>query len=319
MCEVTVVIPNYNGKKYLCSCLEALYENTKLAFRTLVIDNGSGDGSIEEAKERFPQAEYVLLEKNFGFCRAVNIGIKRSSTPYVILLNNDTEIRKGFVEVLLRAVKQNDRIFSVESKMIQYRDQTLIDSAGTFYNALGWAFARGKDKNIHCYSRCCRTFAACAGAAIYRRAVFDEIGFFDERHFAYLEDIDIGYRARLHGYINLYEPEAEVIHVGSASSGSRYNEFKTKYSARNNIYLIYKNMPLLQIILNFPFLFAGFAAKIIFFFRKGYGGIYLKGLKDGLCLCAKERKVAFKKENLTHYIRIQLELWVNIFRRFTDR
>lgn len=95
MCEVTVVIPNYNGKKYLCSCLEALYENTKLAFRTLVIDNGSGDGSIEEAKERFPQAEYVLLEKNFGFCRAVNIGIKRSSTPYVILLNNDTEIRKG--------------------------------------------------------------------------------------------------------------------------------------------------------------------------------------------------------------------------------
>ena len=134
-----------------------------------------------------------------------------------------------------------------------------------------------------------------------------------------MEDIDIGYRARLHGYINLYEPEAEVIHVGSASSGSRYNEFKTKYSARNNIYLIYKNMPLLQIILNFPFLFAGFAAKIIFFFRKGYGGIYLKGLKDGLCLCAKERKVAFKKENLTHYIRIQLELWVNIFRRFTDR
>ena len=238
MCEVTVVIPNYNGKKYLCSCLEALYENTKLAFRTLVIDNGSGDGSIEEAKERFPQAEYVLLEKNFGFCRAVNIGIKRSSTPYVILLNNDTEIRKGFVEVLLRAVKQNDRIFSVESKMIQYRDQTLIDSAGTFYNALGWAFARGKDKKIHCYSRCCRTFAACAGAAIYRRAVFDEIGFFDERHFAYLEDIDIGYRARLHGYINLYEPEAEVIHVGSASSGSRYNEFKTKYSARNNIYLL---------------------------------------------------------------------------------
>ena len=160
MCEVTVVIPNYNGKKYLCSCLEALYENTKLAFRTLVIDNGSGDGSIEEAKERFPQAEYVLLEKNFGFCRAVNIGIKRSSTPYVILLNNDTEIRKGFVEVLLRAVKQNDRIFSVESKMIQYRDQTLIDSAGTFYNALGWAFARGKDKFI----------VTAAAAGLLRRA-----------------------------------------------------------------------------------------------------------------------------------------------------
>ena len=146
MDKVAVVIPNYNGKKYLCPCLEALYMNTVTEIKVLVIDNCSKDGSIEEAKQRFPQAEYLLLEKNYGFCRAVNIGIKRSRTPYVILLNNDTEIKEGFVEALLKAVKQNDRIFSVESKMIQYGDQSLIDSAGTFYNALGWAFARGKDK-----------------------------------------------------------------------------------------------------------------------------------------------------------------------------
>ena len=316
MCEVTVVIPNYNGKKYLCPCLEALYMNTVTEIKVLVIDNCSKDGSIEEAKQRFPQAEYLLLEKNYGFCRAVNIGIKRSRTPYVILLNNDTEIKEGFVEALLKAVKQNDRIFSVESKMIQYGDQSLIDSAGTFYNALGWAFARGKDKKVDQYKKGCRTFAACAGAAIYRKSVFDKIGLFDELHFAYMEDIDVGYRARLQGYINMYEPNAEVIHVGSAASGSRYNEFKTKYSARNNVYMIYKNMPFLQIVLNAPFLLAGFAVKTAFFFRKGYGTIYLKGLKDGLGVCRKDKIVKFDKKNLINYVQVQLELWGNVIRRF---
>lgn len=318
MKEVTVVIPNYNGKKYLVPCLKALYEHTTIDIEVLIIDNGSKDGSTEEAIELFPQMKYVLLDENYGFCVAVNEGIKRSETEYVLLLNNDTEIRDGFVENLLKAIKKNKKIFSVESKMIQYQDQTLIDSAGTYYNALGWAFARGKDQPVETHSKKALSFAACAGAAIYRRSIFEEIGYFDEAHFAYLEDIDVGYRARIYGYRNVYEPKAEVIHVGSASSGSRYNEFKTRYSARNNIYLIYKNMPMPQIILNLPFLVAGYAAKTVFFVKKGFGKTYVTSLVEGFKICDPEKKVPFKKEHLKNYVQIQFELWANILKRFRD-
>lgn len=316
MCEVTVVIPNYNGKKYLIPCLEALYDNTTVDMKVLVVDNGSTDGSVEAMQERFPQAECVALDKNYGFCGATNLGIRRCHTPFVLLLNNDTQIKPGFVEALLKTIKRNDRIFSVESKMLQYGDASLIDSAGTYYNALGWAFARGKDQDAKQYETTCRTFAACAGAAIYRKQILDQIGLLDEVHFAYLEDIDLGYRARIQGYWNLYEPKAEVIHVGSASSGSRYNAFKTKYSARNNLYLIYKNMPLMQILLNSPLLFLGFFSKIVFFWKKGFGIEYLKGLSEGVSICKKEKKVKFEKKNMKNYVRIQLELWHNVILRF---
>ena len=316
MCEVTIVIPNYNGEKYLVSCLKALYDNTEEDIQVIVVDNGSADQAIVEAKALYPQVRYILLDRNYGFCKAVNIGIRASDTEYVLLLNNDTEIEKGFVESLLRTIKRNQNIFSVEAKMIQYRNRNLLDSAGTYYNALGWAFARGRDTSAERYDTCCRTFAACAGAALYRKKIFDEIGYFDEKHFAYLEDIDVGYRARIYGYINIYEPKAHVVHIGSASTGSRYNEFKVKYSGRNNIYLIYKNMPLVQIVLNLPFLATGFFIKIIFFYRKGLGRSYLEGLKEGFAVCQKSNKVIYDKAHFLNYLKIQMELWVNVILRF---
>ncbi len=120
-------------------------------------------------------------------------------------------------------------------------------------------------------------FTSCAGAAIYRKKIFEKIGYFDEEHFAYLEDIDVGYRARINGYENWYAPKAIVYHIGSGTSGSRYNHFKTRYSSRNNIYLIYKNMPFLQILLNLPFLILGFGMKILFFTQKRNGkGIHCR-------------------------------------------
>ena len=121
--------------------------------------------------------------------------------------------------------------------MICYHDRNKLDDAGNYYSALGWAYARGKGKDIHSFEKEGRIFASCAGAAIYRKKVFEKIGYFDEEHFAYLEDIDVGYRARIFGYENWYVPAALVYHVGSGTSGSRYNQFKTRYSSRNNIYL----------------------------------------------------------------------------------
>lgn len=111
---------------------------------------------------------------------------------------------------------------------------------------------------------------------------------FDEKHFAYLEDIDVGYRARIAGYDNLYEPKSEVIHVGSAASGARYNEFKVKMSSRNNVYLIYKNMPVVQKILNSPFLFVGFLVKYLFSFARDTESYMSMVLKKG-CIWGKNQ------------------------------
>ena len=141
------------------------------------------------------------------------------------------------------------------------------------------------------------------------------LGYFDEEHFAYLEDMDVGYRARIYGYENWYAPDAMVYHVGSGTSGSRYNQFKIRYSSRNNIYLIYKNMPVLQIIINLPFLVAGFGIKILFFTLKGFGREYIAGIKNGFQISKKNHKIPFKFQNLSNYFWIQVELWVNIFRR----
>lgn len=317
MKEVTVVIPNYKGEAYLRPCVESLLAGTGLEMDVIIVDNGSRDGCVEEVRRLYPQVECVCLDQNYGFCKAVNIGIRKAETPYVFLLNNDTLVCKGAVETLLASLKKDRRIFSVEAKMIQYQDRTKIDSAGTFYNAFGWAYARGKDRPADQYRKRGPVFSACAGAAMYRREVFEEIGLFDEEHFAYLEDVDVGYRARIAGYRNVYEPMARIIHVGSAASGSRHNEFKVRLSARNNLYLIYKNMPVLQILLNLPFLLAGFLVKYLFFLKKGLGAIYLKGLMEAPKLMKKKKKVLYQKGHLKNYLKIQLELWINIFRFFS--
>ena len=319
MQEVTVVIPNYNGMDYLETCLDALQHQTFREFSVVLVDNGSEDDSVNLVRGKYSWVKLITLPENFGFCRAVNEGIRASETPYVILLNNDTQVFPDFVEQLLEGIKQRPLAFSCGAKMIQAHDHGKLDDAGDFYNAFGWAYARGKGKDADSYEKADRIFAACAGAAVYRREYLNRIGLLDEAHFAYLEDMDLGYRARIAGYENWYLPAAKVYHVGSGTSGSRYNEFKIRYSSRNNVYLIYKNMPLMQWFLNLPFLAAGFGIKFLFFLRKGYGREYLAGIKNGLSMSFQKenrnRHVKFRWKNFGNYCRIQLELWINLFRK----
>ena len=138
--------------------------------------------------------------------------------------------------------------------------------------------------------------------------MFDEIGFFDESHFAYLEDIDVGYRAMIYGYKNRFCASALVYHVGSGTSGSKYNTFKVKLSARNSVWLNYKNMPLLQLILNFIPLLLGYLVKYLFFCKIGFGTDYKNGIKEGIHGLSKCRKVPFRMGHLGSYIRIEFAL-----------
>ncbi|MEY8337826.1 glycosyltransferase family 2 protein [Lachnospiraceae bacterium 62-35] len=306
--KVTIVIPNYNGLAFMEPCMEALDKQTYQGFDVLVVDNGSQDGSVEWLKER--EIPTIFLNENTGFSGAVNRGIRAAKTPYVILLNNDTQVRPDYVRELVRCMERSPKIFSVSSRMIQSSNPSLIDDAGDMYSLMGWAYQRGTGQSVKGYRKPRRIFSACAGAAIYRRAVFDEIGYFDEMHFAYLEDMDIGFRARIAGYDNLYCPKAEVYHVGSGTSGSKYNSFKVRLAARNNVYLNYKNMPIFQLIFNgFP-LALGIWIKYLFFKKRGFEKDYLAGLKEAFETLGKCQKVPYRPKNSKYYLAIQGEMLV---------
>ena len=304
--KTTIIIPNYNGLSFMEPCFESLKEQTVRDFKVLVVDNGSTDGSVEWLKEhRIPS---IFLKENTGFSGAVNTGIRAADTPYVLLLNNDTRVEPGFVAAMERAMDQSPKIFSVSSRMIQMYHPELLDDAGDMYSILGWAYQRGVGRSSELYQKSCRVFSACAGAAIYRRAVFHEIGLFDELHFAYLEDIDVGWRAKLYGYDNIYCPDAAVYHVGSGTSGSRYNSFKVRLAARNCIYLNYKNMPGWQLLLNAPFLLAGIFVKYLFFVKNGFGGDYVSGLKEGIRTRKQCRRVPGLLRRFGAELKVQFEM-----------
>ena len=311
--KVTVVIPNYNGISFLKDCMDSLEKQTYKDFSVLVVDNASKDGSAQFLHENYPWVEVLKLDKNYGFSGAVNKGIAYAKSEYVILLNNDTASDENYVAELVKCMDKDDKIFSANPKMIQMYNKELLDDAGDMYSVIGWGFQRGVGQKSSGYNRECRIFSSCAGAAIYRRSVFDEIGMFDEMHFAYLEDIDVGYRARIAGYKNIYCPSAIVYHVGSGTSGSKYNDFKVNLAARNGIYLNYKNMPLLMLIVNFIPIVFGIFVKYLFFIKKGFGKAYTEGIKEGLKTCRRCKKVRFKLKNILHYIKIELELIINLF------
>ena len=300
--SVTVVIPNYNGIQYISDCISSLLcdmdtSDDAVRAEIVVVDNGSSDGSYELVRDTFagddgdphdasPSGRKVTLLRlsaNTGFCHAVNAGIHITRTRYVILLNNDTSVRPGFIRTLTEFMEAHPEAFSAQAKMLDMHHPEVIDDAGDLFCCLGWAFARGKGKAADAprYNRVRKIFSACGGAAVYRMETFEQIGMFDERHFCYLEDVDIGWRALAAGWRNYYVPQAQVLHAGSATTGSRYNPFKEQMTAGNCSYLIYKNMPALQYALNYPMIRLGVAIKRAYFRKKGLGAAYESGIARG--------------------------------------
>lgn len=318
MSRVSVVIPNFNGIQYLSDCLASLSLQNFQDFDVIVVDNASTEPGLMECMAKYPTVRLIQRADNGGFSVAVNEGICASSAEYVILLNNDITVNADFVGALADAMEEKKDAFSIQAKMVSMHNPEVMDDAGDFYTVLGWAVAKGKGKASSKYDKSCRIFSACAGAAIYRKSILDQIGLFDENHFAYLEDIDIGYRARLMGYNNYYEPKAVANHAGSATSGSRYNEFKVRLAARNSIYLIYKNQPLWQRILFFGWQFWGVVIKQLFFIKKKYGKVYHDAILEGVKLIgtkeAKEHKVKLDFKGHLRAFGIGFELFFACFR-----
>ena len=310
--KVSIITPNYNGVEFLDKYFKSLSQDSDNIGEVIIIDNGSTDSSLDYIKKNTFSFPVVVIEnnENLGFAPAVNQGILKSKYDYIFSLNNDTEVKKGSIKAMLDLIRDDD-VFSVQAKMLQAQNKKLIDDAGDEYNLLGWTKKIGENQNSNNYSQVFEIFSSCAGAALYKKSVFTEIGLFDDNFFAYMEDVDLAIRSQIYGYKNLMCPDAIVYHIGSATSGSRYNEFKVKIAARNNVWTVYKNLPIPLKIINFIFLFLGFTIKYIFFLKKGFGSIYIEGIKEGLSEKSKIEKVNFKKSNLKNYFRLEYKLIIN--------
>ena len=311
--KVSVVTPNYNGERFLKTFFESLNSDSECIGEVIIVDNGSTDKSKEYIKGSsfdFP-VKLIENEENLGFSPAVNQGILESQYEYIFSLNNDTEVRKGSIRALVDLISSDDNIFSVQAKMLRYDNKELVDDVGDEYNLLAWTKKTGENHNSNENTEVREIFSAGAGAAMYKKSLLSEIGMFDDNFFAYMEDVDLAIRSRINGYRNLLCPDAIVYHIGSATSGSRYNEFKVRLAARNNVWVVYKNLPIPLKIVNFIFLFLGFLIKYLFFVKKGFGSVYLAGIREGLSTRNRIQKVKFKSENTKNYFKIEYRLIIN--------
>jgi GT2 family glycosyltransferase len=241
---VSIVIPNWNGKKFLAGCLDSLAKQTYSPIEIIIVDNGSHDGSVEFLQENYKHVKLARFEKNTGFSVAVNRGIQESTGELVSLLNNDTIVDPNWAAELVRTMREHPEISSAGCKMLAYDDHTMLDGAGDGYRRGGLPGRIGhRERDTGRFDIPRYILGACGGAALYRRSLFDDIGFFDDDYFAYLEDVDFGLRAQSAGHKCYYVPTSIVYHLGCGTTGSGYSPLVVRLSAQNNINTIVKNIP----------------------------------------------------------------------------
>lgn len=273
--SVTVIVVNWNGKELLTPCFQALRQQRFRDFEIIIVDNGSTDGSVEFVKADFPEVRVIALDENLGFSAANNVGIRLARGKYMALLNSDTEVESRWLEELVNALEAHPEIGFCASKMLLWQRREIADTCGDFYTVEGIAGKIGHLEHADQYNHPREVFGACAGAAIYRKSMLDDIGLLDEDFFLAHEDTDLSFRAQLMGYKCLYVPTAIVYHHLSATIGADSDTY-IYYGHRNNEYVYIKNMPLLLLLKYWPWHLLFDFLLLLFFFPRGKALPFLK-------------------------------------------
>ena len=238
----SIIIPNWNGVRFLPTCLDALKQQTYANIEVIVVDNASHDGSQELLKRDYHSVKLIELPENRGFTGACNAGIRAAQGEYVALLNNDTEVDPAWTAAVVDAFIRHPDAGSIASKMLLFDQRDHIHTAGDFFTIDGRAGNRGVwQMDAGQFEREEYVFSACGGSSVYRRALLDQIGLLDDDFFFSLEDVDLGWRAQLAGWRCLYTPAAIVYHHLSATGGGVTASY---YDGRNLIYVLIKDYPL---------------------------------------------------------------------------
>lgn len=238
---ISVIIVNWNGRRWLESCLPSLAQQTYEDVEIIVVDNGSTDDSVPWLAAQWPHVQVLAQERNLGFARANNLGIRASSGAYIATLNNDTRLSATCLAALAAGVS-DPTVGMVAACIMQWQRPDRLDSAGIEVDRAGIAWQRGWDQEMVEVDVSQEVFGPSAAAALYRRAMLDKIGLFDEDFFAYYEDVDLAWRARQAGWRCCYAPQAKVYHWHSATADAAPAR-KLYLISRNKIWTLLKNYP----------------------------------------------------------------------------
>jgi hypothetical protein len=282
--QCSIIIVNWNGEHFLADCFTALRDQTFTDFEIIFVDNASTDGSFSLAEHLTStlnlDGRCVELDKNRGFAAGNNEGLKYASGHYIVLLNTDTIPEKDWLQNLVKAIESHPEAGICASKLI-VSGENIIDSAGDGFSTFGHAFKRGEGSPPECFAEPEYVPGACAGAAMYRREMIQQIGFFDEDFFLIFEDTDLNLRAQLNGWKCLYVPDAIVSHrVGG--SMKKIGHKTSFYAVRNDKIVKIKNLPFLVVIRQLPFLILGEAIWFFYYIINGRFRYYVKANIDVL-------------------------------------
>jgi GT2 family glycosyltransferase len=284
MPTISVIIPNWNGKDFLEDCLCAMRRQTFRDFETILVDNGSTDGSVEYVRTQFPEVTLLALPNNLGFTGGNIAGYAEASGSLITLLNNDTEAHPSWLEEIYKASQAYPGAGSFASKMMYFDQRERVENCGFDLGIAGTAVDLGRDEpDGPEWTQPRKVFGACGGAVAYRRCMLEEVGFLDPDFVMIYEDADLSFRAQLRGHECVYVPGAIVYHryrVTISKAPSRQ-----VYYSQRNIELVYlKNMPLGLILQSAPQRLLYEVGAAIYFSKQGAGSAFFRAKLDVLKL-----------------------------------
>ena len=311
---ISVIIVNFNAEQLIHNCLAALEKQTHDSFEIIIVDNGSSDNTLkvideflQKASIKFP-IKIIPLTKNLGFPKGNAEGLRHALGNYIALLNNDTEPHEKWLEELERSLVMHPTVGICASKLVCHNSNR-VDSAGDCFTRILMGHKRGEGMDIKRFNTLEYVFGACAGAALYRRKMLEQIGFLDEDFFLVHEDTDLNFRAQLAGWSVLFVPTAIVYHKVRASIGSM-SDLAVYYSLRNREFVRIKNVPFGVFIKCFPEFILGIIAEFLYFAVKHKRfKLFMKAKKDALKMFPrmwKKRKVIIKKRKVNNRYLISL-------------
>jgi GT2 family glycosyltransferase len=261
--RTAIVILNWNGAHYLQQFLPALREYTASPEVDIyVADNGSTDNSLLILGKYFKEVKILLLNRNYGFAEGYNRALAQIEADYYVLLNSDVEVTPGWLEPMLDYLQENTEVAACQPKILSHHNRTHFEHAGAaggFIDRLGYPFCRGRilavtEEDRGQYDEVCDVFWASGACLVIRADVFEKEGGFDDDFFAHMEEIDLCWRLKSRGYRVVCVPQSKVYHVGGGTLHVEHPR-KTYLNFRNNLFLLYKNLPQKQL---FPVLFVRF-------------------------------------------------------------
>jgi len=249
--DVSVVIVTWNGRQHLDTCLPSVEAQRDVGVETIVVDNGSTDGTADYVRSRYPWVKLVPLTANLGFAAGNNAGVREARGRFVAFLNNDTSADPLWLRALLSGIDEANGFALMTSRIVYMHDPDVIDSAGDGVLRWGGAFKRHHGEPVSAAATTQEVFGICGAACLMPRAVFDDLGGFDEDFFVSHEDVDLSYRARLRGYRCRYVADAVVRHVGSATLGT-VSPFSVFHGQRNLEWVYVKDTPGRLLLVTLP-------------------------------------------------------------------